>query len=207
MTAQASDPTAGDPADDPAALHHDPRYFASMYDRHEDPWDFDGSWYERRKFGVTLASLQSPHYGTIFEPGCANGALTAMLAGRCDRLVATELLPAVAERARLRLRDRGHVTVECRAFPAWWPDGPIDLLVLSEIGYYLHDAGRRVAVAAMRDALADGGEVVAVHYTGRTDYPMRGADVSRWLDGLHDLERTVQHDDVDFELGVWRRRS
>jgi trans-aconitate methyltransferase len=189
-----------------ADLHHDPDYFHRMYAADPDPWGFDRRWYERRKYALTLASLPSERYRHAYEPGCANGSLTELLAPRCDRIDATELVPEVAARAGERLRELAHVTVRCAAFPTWWPDDPIDLLVLSEVAYYLRPPGRAVVVDRIRGSLEAGGELVAVHYTGATDYPMQGRDVASWLDGIDVLERVVEHVDAKFDLGIWQRR-
>ncbi len=193
------------------ALHHDPSYFQGMYADADDPWGFEERWYERRKYALTLAALPRDRYRRAFEPGCANGALTAMLAERCDEVIATELIDDVARRAHARLAESAHVSVHCAPFPQWWPDGGIDLLVMSEVAYYLTTDGRRAAEMALRDSLRPGGDVVAVHYTGETDYPMPGGAVALWLDGIDVLERRVDHtdiagDDEQFQLGVWRRR-
>lgn len=195
------------PVNPTADLHHDPDYFRRMYAADIDPWGFDRRWYERRKYALTLASLPSERYRHAYEPGCANGSLTELLAPRCDRIDATELVAEVATRAAERLGELGHVSVRCAAFPAWWPDEPIDLLVLSEIAYYLREPGRAVVDERIRASLAAGGEVVAVHYTGATDYPMHGREVAPWLDGIDVLYRVVEHLDDEFELVVWRRRT
>jgi hypothetical protein len=177
-----------------------------MYAASDDPWGFDDRWYERRKYAVTLAALTRPSYACAFEPGCANGALTELLQARCGRLYACELVPEVADRARRRLAGHAHVDVRCAPFPNWWPDEPIDLLVLSEVAYYLTTLGRSDAERSISTSLLPGGELIAVHYTGSTDYPMGGHAVSTWLDGLDCLERLVRHVDRDFEAGVWQRR-
>jgi hypothetical protein len=188
------------------ALHHDRSYFDEMYATCDDPWGFETRWYERRKYAITLAMLPRQRYSVAFEPGCANGALTLLLQARCDRLVACELVAGTVSRARERLQRHRHVDVREGAFPDWWPDDEVDLLVLSEIAYYLTPAGLRRAEAAIADNLVEGGDLVAVHYTGLTNYPMRGIDVTRWIDGLPWLEPIARHIDRDFEIGVWRRR-
>jgi hypothetical protein len=185
---------------------HDPSYFRAQYASSDDPWGFDDRWYERRKYALTLAMLPRPRYASAFEPGCANGALTELLQERCDRLVACELLPEVARRAATRLEGSDHVDVHCAAFPDWWPESDLDLLVLSEVAYYLTADGRRRAERSMADALLPGADLVAVHYTGETDYPMHGDEVARWLDGLPWLDRLAGHVDREFEGGIWRRR-
>ena len=177
-----------------------------MYAASDDPWGFDDRWYERRKYALTLAILTRPTYTCAFEPGCANGALTELLQARCNRLYSCELVPEVAERARRRLADHAHVDVRGAAFPNWWPDEPIDLLVLSEVAYYLTTPGRCHAERSISTSLLPGGDLIAVHYTGSTDYPMAGTEVADWLDGLDCLERIVRHVDRDFEAGVWQRR-
>jgi trans-aconitate methyltransferase len=188
-------------------LHHDVAYFRDMYDGHDDPWGFDVRWYERRKYDITVAALPRERYRRAFEPGCANGALSDLLRARCDRLVASELLPDVAARAAERLRAHHHVDVVAAPFPQWWPEGTIDLLVLSEVAYYLSPHGREVAGRRLLEHLDVGGDVVAVHYTGDTNYPMQGSAVATWLDGLDGLHRVTTLNDASFELGVWTRTT
>lgn len=188
------------------ALHHDRSYFESMYSERTDPWGFDDLWYERRKFAITVACLPRPRYERAFEPGCANGALTELLAERCDRVDATELLDDVAERARQRLRHRPNVAVEVGEFPTNWPDGTGDLVIWSEIAYYLNELGAQRAISGLADWLRPDGDLVAVHWLGDTDYPRRGDAIAPWLDAVPWLERRTALRDDEFELGVWRRR-
>jgi trans-aconitate methyltransferase len=176
-----------------------------MYEGDDDPWGFDRRWYERRKFALTVAALPRERYRLAFEPGCANGALTELLQARCDRLIASEMLPAVASRAADRLRPHDHVAVVREVFPQWWPEDSIDLLVLSEVAYYLTPHGRDLARVRLAENLEVGGDVVSVHYTGETDYPMRGSAVAIWLDGFDELRRVTTLRDPSFELAVWNR--
>jgi trans-aconitate methyltransferase len=194
--------TTGDAS---AELYHDVSYFRGMYDGADDPWGFDERWYERRKYDLTVAALPRERYARAFEPGCANGALSDLLRTRCDRLIASELLPDVAARAAERMQEHGHVTVMAEPFPQWWPDGPIDLLVLSEVAYYLTADGRELAGRRLLEHLGVGGDVVAVHYTGDTNYPMQGTAVATWLDSIDGLRRVTTLNDSSFELGVWTR--
>lgn len=186
-------------------LHHDRAYFEAMYSEQPDPWGFDVRWYERRKYALTLAALPRQSYRRGYEPGCANGSLTALLADRCDTLIAAELLDDVATRARRRLADRANVEIVTGSLPSYWPEGTGDLVVWSEIAYYLTASGAAEAAERLHAWLEPGGDLVAVHYTGATNYPRGGADVAAWLDGFAFLERIVSHEDAEFELAVWRR--
>jgi len=186
-------------------LHHDRSYFEAMYSERTDPWGFDERWYERRKYAVTTAALPRSRYRRAYEPGCANGALSELLADRCDQLVAAELLDEVAARARRRLAGRTNVEVVTGSFPQYWPGGTGDLVVWSEIAYYLTDTGAADAVGRLAEWLEPDGDLVTVHYTGATDYPRRGASIVSWLDAVTFLDRIVRHTDEQFELAVWRR--
>lgn len=182
-------------------------YFESMYSSDPDPWGFDSRWYERRKFSLTLAALIEPRYRRAFEPGCANGTLTELLASRCDELLACDFVESTVANAVARVRDLSHVRVVCGQFPSYWPTGTGDLVVMSELAYYLDDASAALAITGLERWLQPCGDVVSVHYTGVTNYPRSGRSISRWLDGVGFLERRTLLDDQDFQLGVWRRRN
>ena len=191
--------------DDTSRLHLDEAYFEGQYDGDEDPWGFDSRWYERRKFACTIAALPRARYRHGFEPGCANGALTELVAPRCDELVAYDLVPGCVERASRRLEGQPHVEIGLGTFPRDWPAGTSDLVIWSEVAYYLTDDGLAVAEAGLADHLEPGGDLIAVHYTGATNYPRSGADVGAWIDGLPFLTRRTSMIDPEFELGVWER--
>jgi SAM-dependent methyltransferase len=187
-------------------LHHGREYFDGMYARDPDPWGFETRWYEQRKFAITVASLPRARYRHCLEPGCARGTLTALLAERCDRVTAYDFVPSVLAIARDRFAAEPGVEILDLEFPAV-PSGRGDLVVWSEVAYYLTDEGLAVATDHLLQWLQPGGDLVAVHYTGTTDYPRTGHDVGAHLDRIPELERVVHHEDEQFALGVWRRSS
>jgi SAM-dependent methyltransferase len=176
------------------------RYFENVYAGAEDPWDFETSWYEQRKYALTLAALPKRRYRRVFEPGCSNGALTRALAERCDELVALEPVASVAGRAADRLAPQPHVAVRVGVIPDDWPEGRFDLVVLSEVGYYLTSAGLDAVADRLPATLDTGGHVVAVHWTGPTDYPLPGRDVHDRLLAHPGLRRLAHHEDERFVL-------
>lgn len=180
-------------------------YFDAVYEGGLDPWGFDSRWYEARKRAVTLAALPHLRYRRAFEPGCAIGVLTRELAERCDQVVAWDLnADALAECTR-RCRDLANVRTAMAAVPDRWPDGDFDLIVLSEVAYYLNADGLGSLVSGVSGSLVPGGAVVAVHWLGATDYPLSGEETHRVLGGSLDLRRTVHHADQEFVLDVWER--
>ncbi|HEV7208138.1 MAG TPA: SAM-dependent methyltransferase [Mycobacteriales bacterium] len=184
-----------------------PQYFDELYAAKPDPWGFTNRTYEARKRDLTLACLPDPQFGRAFEPGCSIGMLTEALAGRCRSLLATDISPAAVRQARNRLADLAHVCVEQRAVPAEWPAGPFDLIVISEIGYYLSapDADQ-VAALAVR-ALEPAGVLIVVHWRHPVpDYPLPGDRVHEIFTAHAkdaDLHRLVCHQEIDLLLDVW----
>lgn len=181
-------------------------YFDRMYADAGDPWELGTRWYEERKYAITMAVLPYRRYRHAFEPGCSVGVLTTLLAQRCDRVTSTDVSGAaldathrrlaaaeVAERVRL---IRGSVDEP-------WPTGPFDLVVLSELCYYLQPETLRQVLDREVPRLAPSATVVAAHWRHPVDdYPMTGDaanDVIGQTTGLHRLGR-YRDDDVVIDV-------
>lgn len=179
-------------------------FFADFYSGGADPWGFETRWYERRKRDLTLAALPRERFETALELGCSIGVTTAALAVRCDDLLALDIVEEPLRTARKRLADRPRVRFERRTLPEEWPAGRFDLIVMSEVGYYLDTAGLRDLVRRMRGALTDDGVLVACHWRHPVaEYPLTGDAVHEVLLDS-DLERTVLHVEADFLLEVFQ---
>jgi LmbE family N-acetylglucosaminyl deacetylase/protein-L-isoaspartate O-methyltransferase len=178
-------------------------YFEELYARNPDPWRFTTRWYERRKRALTLASLPREHYGAVLELGCSIGVLTRELAPLVDRMTAIDISATAVEIARERLADRPHVEVLQGDVTAELPPGPFDLIVVSEIGYYLDEAALRALLAALTSRLSDGGELVACHWRPRVaDYLLAGDDVDRIARESSGLRVVTEYRDDDLLLTV-----
>ena len=188
-----------------AALTHRRTYFDDVYRNDHDPWAFETSWYERRKRDITMAVLPNPRYRRGVEPGCSIGTLTERLAERVDELIAFDFVTEAVQAARRRI-DRADVTIVEAVFPVYWPAGTGDLVVWSEVAYYLTDSGFDLAMNGLERWLEPGGHLVAVHYTGVTDYPRTGRQVATRIEQHPALQRLTAFTDPDFELAVWERR-
>ena len=156
----------------------DPAYFEQLYAADPDPWRFATSEYEREKYAATLAALPAVRFPAALEVGCSIGVLTAQLAARCGQLLALDVADAALAQARHRCPG---VQFERRRIPDEWPDGTFDLIVLSEVLYYLDRAGIERSAALARDALMPGGCILLVHYLGGTDYPSTGDEAAEWF--------------------------
>jgi len=181
-------------------------YFDDLYDAHADPWGFQDRWYERRKRTLTLAALPLRRYRYAFEPGCSLGVLTAELAGRCDRILATDVAPAALAAAGERLADHEGVELRRWALGQAWPPGPFDLVVLSEVLYYLDAELLGQVLIEATQALEPGGTLLAVHWRHPvSDYPLGGDRVHAEIARTTGLARIGRYADDDVLVECYQR--
>ena len=155
-------------------------YFDELYAGDPDPWGFETSPYEQAKYAATIDALEGRRYAGALEIGCSIGVLTARLGEHCGSLLAVDAAHAAVEGARERLAGVRNVTVERRELPEDFPEGPFELIVCSEVLYYLDPP----AFDAMLDAIAREltGSLLAVHWRPATEtYPLGGDEVHERL--------------------------
>lgn len=182
----------------------DAQYFADLYATNEDPWAFRTRWYERRKRDLIMASLPRQCYERVFEPACANGEMSAALAERCAELLCQDLDPTAVGLARDRLASLPNVAVAQGGLPGDWPGGRFDLVVLSEIGYYLDPTDwLQVIEQAVHSLTYDGG-LLACHWRHPiAGCPQDGREVHEMLARHLPLYRVFRHEEGDFLLEYW----
>lgn len=165
-------PATSAPGDSPPATA---AHFDALHAQ-PDPFGYHHRWYERRKRALLLAALPEPHYDSAWEFGCSNGALTAALAPRCARLLATDLSPRAVVLAAAAVADQPHVRVRQATHPGDWPEGRFDLVVFGEVGYYLDAAALATTLARIEASLAPGGTLVACHWRAPIGDAWRSGD-------------------------------
>jgi SAM-dependent methyltransferase len=183
----------------------DAGYFRDCYAASPDPYGLAERWYEARKYAVSVALLPRQRYGAAFEPGCSIGVLTTMLAPRCDRLLACDVVPEAVTAARARTAGMTGVQVERRAVPKEWPPQSFDLIVLSELLYYFDDADLDQVLRLGVGALRPGGHLLAVHWRHPAPHPRTGDEVHRQLAAHPGLARLAHYQDPDFTAEVYTR--
>lgn len=163
-------------------------YFDDVYQNNEDPWDFEKSEYERRKFQATIDVLTRNNYANAFEIGCSIGVLTEKLAFKCTKLLAVDISNSPIENARKRLMNYPNVSFQKMIVPEEFPDGMFDLIIMSEVGYYLSMPDLEKARDLILQHLSPGGQLVLVHWTPVVhDYPLTG-------DQVHDFFLNISGD-------------
>ena len=132
-------------------------YFDSLYRANPDPWNYQLSRYESEKYAATVAALPR-RFTSGLEVGCSIGVLTALLAAHVDDLLAVDVSSVAIASARDRVPD---VRFECRELPEDFPPGRFELIVFSEVLYYLNPAALGEMLDAVDVALT--GSLLAVH--------------------------------------------
>jgi SAM-dependent methyltransferase len=142
-----------------------PQYFIEQYKRVIDPWRYESSAYERRKYQATLDALPRARYRNALELACSVGVFTNMLAPRCDSLVAVDVSPEALQRAGNNCAHRRNVRFEQHTLPQDYPGGEFDLTTVCEMGYYFSIPDLAALRERVREHSADGAHVILVHWT------------------------------------------
>jgi predicted TPR repeat methyltransferase len=177
--------------------------FDDRYREQGDPWGYESSGYERAKYRQTLAACGPGPIDSALELGGSIGVFTTMLAPRCRTLTSIDFAPTAVSEARGRLRSHPNAHALLGTIPDAIPAGPFDLVVASEILYYLDDGALEATLDAVAGATQPGARVVAVHW--RTPGPERPKDANgvhralracSWLRSV----RNVQYPDYLLDL-------
>jgi len=167
-------------------------YFDVLYSDNSDPWQYQTRWYEQRKRDMCLAVLPQAHYSNAIELGCGNGVFSELLAQRCQALLIIDGNNKAVQLASQRLVDIPHAKVIQGIIPdvllnltevleQTYPSSelpkssltttpPFDLIIISEILYYLSPEDIDTVIAWIGQNLAKGGSLLCCHWR----YPIEG---------------------------------
>lgn len=138
--------------------------FDAVHAGNDDPWQYTTSWYEHRKRALTLAALPGRNYEAGLELGCSIGTLSADLAQRCASFLAVDASNAALVHADRRLAHLPGAATRRLTAPREWPEGRFDLIVVSEVGYYLAPDELAGLLTRIETALLPGGTLVLCHW-------------------------------------------
>ena len=198
MTSSSVDPSSG-------------AFFDAKYRTAEDPWDFALDPYELGRYREVVSHVDPDRHRRAFEPGCSIGVLTEMLGDRCEIVDASDLSEVAVQRARRRCAHLPGVTVEVGDLSDP-PARHYELIVLSEVGYYLTEPELEQAIEVLTERLMPGGRLIAAHWIGTSaDHRLHGHRVhelladalSTWVLAHHAVHLDDRHD--GYRLDVWDR--
>ena len=170
-------------------------HFQRLYQANADPWGFNTSPYERAKYQHTVDALGERRFASGVEVGCSIGILTRMLASRCESLLGIDIVEDPLAAARARCADQPQVRFARMQVPVQWPTGRFDLIVFSEVLYFLSAADIALCGRHVLDSLMPDGMVLLVNWLGQTDDPSPSdAAPDRFIEATRPALRVIRQE-------------
>ncbi|MCC5636469.1 glycosyltransferase [Nostoc sp. CHAB 5844] len=146
-------------------------YFETLFATQADPWQYTGP-YEQKKYEQTLELLPSNKFSQVLEIACAEGHFTVQLAPLVDNLLAVDISQVALDRAVQRCADLKNVSFQLFDLTKDAIFGSFDLIVCSEVLYYVGGLTELQAFARkVADALNPGGYFITAHANLVVDEP------------------------------------
>ena len=113
-------------------------FFDELWQR-GDPWEFETSDFEHQRFAQLLKKLEPRRYGRVLEIGCGSGSFTRCFASLADQVIALDVSSEAVAKARTAQGAASHVEFRTANVMDYdpKPEGPWDLIILSETVYFL----------------------------------------------------------------------
>jgi SAM-dependent methyltransferase len=174
-----------------AFMHNNPtpRRFDLLYKLGKgDPWRTENAPYEDRK-RADLLSLLRDHYKSILDIGCGTGIITRLLSARGPVLGLDASAVAISH---ARKSGGSGVRYEAADLTTAGLGGPYDLIVASEVLYYLVPDRRNDVINRLTDALDPRGHFVVAGGKGDN----RVIPILQAHEGLKPAGEIVKDEDV-----------
>jgi cyclopropane fatty-acyl-phospholipid synthase-like methyltransferase len=186
----------------------DSQYFNEVYGANDDPWNFETSAYEAAKYAATIAALPRDFYQSVLEIGCSIGVLTLLLAEKSGHLLATDVSQKALDIAAKRCEKFSNVSFQRLSFPKEIPDEQYDLIMISEVAYYLSFEDWEFAMTHLYNQLMPNGNIVLVHWLPEVhDYPQTGDQVhdsfQKFMQGK--MTNVFANREENYRIDVWEK--
>ncbi len=184
------------------------KYFEDVYAAKDDPWDFTTSEYEAKKYAATIAALPCENYEKVFEIGCSIGVLTEKLKAKSTWILAVDVSEKAITEARKRCAYLPSITFQKMIVPQEFPDETFDLILISEVGYYLAPEDWQTAMEKAFAHLNENGQIALIHWLPPVDdYPQTGDEVhdsfAEFAAGK--MRKINEKREENYRLDVWEK--
>ncbi len=178
----------------------------ALYSETSDHWGFEHSDYEQAKFVATFKALSRPRYTCAFELGCGNGQLSRHLVKMCDRYIGMDAVRIAVEAARKAVPSASFIH---DFYPCPLPDEHFDLLILSEILYFLYKNSLQTLASEITTHWPQA-KVLCVSWLGETDHVLQGKEALKVFTtalASHKFERVAKTDRYRIDRGLAEARA
>lgn len=138
--------------------------FEQTFAQDADPWKTWTSRYEAVKRDALAKAVGAGRHGRVLEVAAGNGSNTRMLASRALRLTATEGTASGTKLLREATEGLPNVEVVQCNLKNSLPGDRYDLIVISEVLYYLPDRAFESFAREVARTLRPGGRLVLAHH-------------------------------------------
>jgi predicted O-methyltransferase YrrM len=183
-----------------------PADFEALYRTDPDPWGYETSQYEREKYAETLAACGPGPFARALELGSSIGVFSELLAPRCRSLITLDSARSAVTAAQSRLAAHPQARALLGEIPEAIPSGSYDLVLTSEILYYLEPDALSATLDALEQRTEPGARLVAVHWRPPgPERPFDAAAVHARLRREPWLTARGSRDTADYLLDVLER--
>lgn len=152
---------------------HSPKeYFEDLFEEDPDPWNYTNA-YEQLKYEQTLAMFPAEPINMALEIGCAEGHFTVQFAPKVGSLLATDVSQIALARSKERCAEHSNIQYQRLDLQADPIPGQFDLIMCSEMLYFMGDRPQLKAIARkLAEGLKPGGYLLTTHSNVLIDEPL-----------------------------------
>jgi 2-polyprenyl-3-methyl-5-hydroxy-6-metoxy-1,4-benzoquinol methylase len=139
--------------------------FERLYLESPDPWNYQSSAYERRKYEHVLACALQWRSGneSVLEVGCSVGVFSRMLTERFEKVTAIDISKEALAAASRYNRDAKNVRFVHSNLQALDADHQYDVVVCAEVLYYVGERDVEIICRQLEKYLSARGIIVLVN--------------------------------------------
>ncbi|MGI8846775.1 MAG: class I SAM-dependent DNA methyltransferase [Candidatus Dormibacteria bacterium] len=137
-------------------------YFDRLYGMSEDPFSLETSRYDARKRRVVLDMVGRKSHHAALDAGCGTGMIANALVPHCRSVVAVDFSAVAVARARKRNQHPEIVEFSQADLVHFRTAHPVDLVVCSEVLYYLEGGALDAAVSNLHASCAPDAWLIVV---------------------------------------------
>ncbi|HWP93191.1 MAG TPA: trifunctional glycosyltransferase/class I SAM-dependent methyltransferase/polysaccharide deacetylase [Thermodesulfobacteriota bacterium] len=146
-------------------------HFEELFSKSPDPWNYTNP-YEQTKYEQTLSLIPDEPIEKALELACAEGHFTVQLAPRVKHLLAADISQIALRRAADRCNNLKNVAFQCLDITKDPIPGQFDLIVCSEVLYFVGDQKKlRTTAEKLANCLNPGGYLLMAHANLIVDEP------------------------------------
>lgn len=138
------------------------RIYDLAYRLRNDLFEIEGSEYEQHKLNRLIGVIRQRRYKTVLDVGCGIGILAEKISPFCQQIIGIDFSPKAISLAEKRCKNLENVSFLERDIRTFDFQGDYDLVIFSEVLYYLEDRFIERIVHRLKKNLPDSARIIIV---------------------------------------------